>query len=150
MALIWKKGYFWPTFTFSSHQGKVLQHISQTHTYTYFAHPIDFFCPTNFEKKYEFIRYGFSLVWVLVLIITRAILEQSVKQNGEQNLSWKSTTDMYLHQLIELTLSLRLYTSSFGRSTVSATLHLAIKTSIIFDDRHNMNSACKWQIFHQL
>ena len=34
----------------------------------YFAHPIDFFCLTNFEKKKkkkkknEFIRYGFSLV----------------------------------------------------------------------------------------
>ena len=45
-----------------------LQHISHSHPYTYFAHPIDFFCLTNFEKKYEFIRYGFSLVWVLVLI----------------------------------------------------------------------------------
>ena len=33
---------------------------------------------TNFEKKYEFIRYGFSLVWVLVLILIRAILEQSI------------------------------------------------------------------------
>ena len=41
---------------------KFLQHISHSHTYTYFAHPIDFFCLTNFEKKYEFIRYGFSLV----------------------------------------------------------------------------------------
>ena len=30
---------------------KFLQHISQTHTYTYFAHPIDFFCLTNFEKN---------------------------------------------------------------------------------------------------
>ena len=29
---------------------KFLQHISQTHTYTYFAHPIDLFCLTNFEK----------------------------------------------------------------------------------------------------
>ena len=28
-----------------------LQHISHSHTYTYFAHPIDFFCLTNFEKK---------------------------------------------------------------------------------------------------
>ena len=28
-----------------------LQHISQTHTYTYFAHPIDCFCLTNFEKN---------------------------------------------------------------------------------------------------
>ena len=54
----------------------------------YFAHPIDFFCLTNFEKKKnkktkkkkktEFIRYGFSLVWVLVLILIRAILEQSI------------------------------------------------------------------------
>ena len=35
----------------------------------YFAHPIDFYCLTNFEKKYEFIRFGFSLVWVLVLIL---------------------------------------------------------------------------------
>ena len=30
---------------------KFLQHISQTHTYTYFAYPIDFFCLTNFEKN---------------------------------------------------------------------------------------------------
>ena len=40
--------------TFSSHQGKLqkfLQHISHSHTYTYFAHPIDFFCLTNFEKN---------------------------------------------------------------------------------------------------
>ena len=26
---------------------KFLQHISHSHTYTYFAHPIDFFCLTN-------------------------------------------------------------------------------------------------------
>ena len=30
---------------------KFLQHISHSHTYMYFAHPIDFFCLTNFEKK---------------------------------------------------------------------------------------------------
>ena len=30
---------------------KFLHRISQTHTYTYFAHPIDLFCLTNFEKK---------------------------------------------------------------------------------------------------
>ena len=41
---------------------KILQHISHSLTYTYFAHPINSFCLTNFEKKYEFIRYGFSLV----------------------------------------------------------------------------------------
>ena len=66
-----KKGYFWPTFHIFSHQGKVTKipsaHISLTsllphiHTYMNFASPIDFFCLTNFEKKYEFIRYGFSL-----------------------------------------------------------------------------------------
>ena len=46
----------------------------------YFAHPIDFSALplTSFEKKYEFIRYGFSLVWVMVLILIRAILEQSI------------------------------------------------------------------------
>ena len=31
-------------------------------------------------KKYEFIRYGFSLVWHLVLILIRAILEQSIDE----------------------------------------------------------------------
>ena len=63
-----KRAIFDLLFTFSSHQGKVTKipsaHISNTYcTYTYFAHPIDFFYLTNFEKKkYEFIRYGFSLV----------------------------------------------------------------------------------------
>ena len=31
----------------------------------YFSHSIDFFALPNLKKKYEFIRYGFSLVWVL-------------------------------------------------------------------------------------
>ena len=57
---------------------KFLQHLSHSHTYTYFAHPIDFL-PYQFWKKYEFIRYGFSLVWFLVLTLIRAILEQSIK-----------------------------------------------------------------------
>ena len=43
-----------------------------------FAHPVDFFLAYQFWKKYEFIRYGFSLVWDLVLILIRAILEQSI------------------------------------------------------------------------
>ena len=82
MALIWKKGYFWPTFqiflvTREKFQ-KFLYHISHSHTYAYFAHPIDLFFPYQFWKKYEFIRYGFSLVWVLVSILIRAILEQSI------------------------------------------------------------------------
>ena len=38
---------------------------------TFFALPI-------LKKKCEFIRYGFSLVWFLVLILIRAILEQSM------------------------------------------------------------------------
>ena len=75
-----KRAIFDLLFTFFSYQGKVTKipsaHIS--HTYMYFAHPIDLFCLTNFEKKYKFIRYGFSLVWVLVLILIRAILEQSI------------------------------------------------------------------------
>ena len=49
-----KRGYFWPTLTFFSHQGndtKILQHISHfIHTHTYFAHPIYFFCVPNFAK----------------------------------------------------------------------------------------------------
>ena len=60
-----KRAIFDLLFTFFSHQGKLqkfLQHISHSHTYMYFAHPIDLFCLTNFEKKYEFIRYGFPLV----------------------------------------------------------------------------------------
>ena len=42
-------------FTFFSHQGKVTKipsaHLTHIHTYTYFAHPIDLFCLTNFEKN---------------------------------------------------------------------------------------------------
>ena len=30
---------------------KFLQHMSHSHKYMYFAHPIDFFCLTNFEKN---------------------------------------------------------------------------------------------------
>ena len=30
---------------------KFLQHVSHSHTYTYFAHPIDFFCLNNCEKN---------------------------------------------------------------------------------------------------
>ena len=49
-----KRAFFDLLFTFFSHQGKLqkfLQHISHPHTYMYFAHPIDFFCLTNFEKN---------------------------------------------------------------------------------------------------
>ena len=47
-----KRAIFDLLFTCFSHQGKVTEiptaHIS--HTYMYFAHSIDFFCLTNFEK----------------------------------------------------------------------------------------------------
>ena len=57
---------------------KFLLHLLHSHTYMYFAHPTDFFALPILKKKYEFIRYGFSLVWFLVLILIRAILEQSI------------------------------------------------------------------------
>ena len=49
----------------------------------YFAHPIDFFDQfwkkkMKKYKKYKVMRYGFSLVLFLVLILIRAILEQSI------------------------------------------------------------------------
>ena len=56
---------------------KFLQHISLTYIHV-FCSPYWLFLPYQFWKKYEFIRYGFSLVWVLVLILIRAILEQSI------------------------------------------------------------------------
>ena len=76
-----KRAIFDPLSTFFSYQGKVTKiplAVSHSHTYMYFAHPIDFFALINFEKKYEFVRNGFSLVWFLVLILIRAILEQSI------------------------------------------------------------------------
>ena len=70
-------------FTFFSHHGKLTKipsaHISLTYMHVFCSPYWLFFCLTNFEKKkYEFIRYGFSLVWVLVLSLIRAILEQSI------------------------------------------------------------------------
>ena len=47
----------------------------------YFAHPIDFFALPILKKKIEFTGYGFSSVWFLVLILIRAILEQSINNN---------------------------------------------------------------------
>ena len=78
-----KRAIFDLPFIFSSHQGKVSKtpstHISNTYIRV-FCSPYWLFCLTNFEKKkkYKFIRYGFSLVWVLVLILIHAILEQSM------------------------------------------------------------------------
>ena len=63
-------------FTFFSQQGKVTK-IPSAHILLAYIHvfcsPYSLFLPYQFWKKYEFIRYGFSLVWVLVLILIRAI-----------------------------------------------------------------------------
>ena len=68
-------------FTLFSRQGKVTNipsaHISLTYIHV-FCSPYWLFLPYQFWKKYEFIRYGFSLVWVFVLILICAILEQSI------------------------------------------------------------------------
>ena len=76
-----KRAIFDLLFTFFSHQGKVTKipsaHISLTYIHI-FCSAYWLFFPYQFWKKYEFIWYGFSLVWVLVLILIRAILEQSI------------------------------------------------------------------------
>ena len=58
---------------------KILRHIFHLHKYTYLAYPIDFFA-LQICKKYEFIKYGCSLVRLLVLILIGAILEQSINK----------------------------------------------------------------------
>ena len=54
-------------FTFFSHQGKVTKipsaHISITYIQTCILLTLLTFLPYQFWKKYEFIRYGFSLVY---------------------------------------------------------------------------------------
>ena len=75
-----KRAIFDLLFTFSIVRGKSYKNSFSTylkHIHV-FCSPYSLFCLTNFEKKYEFIRYGFSLVWVLVLILIGAILEQSI------------------------------------------------------------------------
>ena len=49
-----KEGYFWPTFHIFLLRGESYKNsfcTYLTHIHTYFAHPIDFFCVTNFEKN---------------------------------------------------------------------------------------------------
>ena len=82
-----KRSYFWPIFTIFSYQEKVTKipsaHISLTYICILLTLLTFFFIsPYQFWKKYEFIRYGFSLVWFLVLILICAILEQSI------NIKW--------------------------------------------------------------
>ena len=97
-----KRAIFDLLFTFSSHQGKVtkipLAHISLTYIHAICSPYWLFLSSYQFWKKYEFIRYDFSLVWVLVLILIRAILEQSINNKMVSKISvGMSTTDMYLH-----------------------------------------------------
>ena len=75
------KGYYDLLFAFFSHQGKVTKipsaHISLTYLHV-FCSPYLLFSLTILKKNIRIIRYGFSLIWVLVLILIRAILEQSI------------------------------------------------------------------------
>ena len=64
-----KRSIFDLLFTFFSHQGKVTKMSSAYISLTYihlFCSPYWLFSLYRFWKKYKFIRYGFSLVWVLV------------------------------------------------------------------------------------
>ena len=77
--LFWKRAIFELLFTFlvtREKTQKFLQHISHLHTRTFLT--LLTFLPSQFCKTYEFIMYGFSLVRLLVLILIRAILEQSI------------------------------------------------------------------------
>ena len=60
MALIWKKGYFWPTFHIflvtREKLLKFLQHISHLHTYMYFAYPIEYFALPILKKNFGVIQ----------------------------------------------------------------------------------------------
>ena len=90
-----KRAYLNLLFTFFStatreKTHKFLQLTSHLYTHTYFAHRIEVnFLPSQFwRKKMKFIMYGFSLVLLLLLILLRAILGQSINNKMfEQNLS---------------------------------------------------------------
>ena len=75
-----------------------------THIHTCILLTLLTFLPYQFWKKkwiYQArdIRYGFSLVWFLVLILICAILEQPINNKKVSKTQVEmSTTDMYLHQ----------------------------------------------------
>ena len=97
-----KKGYFWPTFHIFQTPGKSCKNSFSTylkHIHSRILLTLLTFLPSQFwKKKYEFIRHGFSLVWVLVLILIRAILEQSINNKMVSKIEVEmSTTDVYLH-----------------------------------------------------
>ena len=98
-----KRAFFDLLFTFFLSPGKSYKnsfstYLTRIHTPSFFCSPYWLFIlPYQFWKKYEFIRYGFSLVWVLVLILIRAILEQSINNKMVSKIKvGMSTTDMYL------------------------------------------------------
>ena len=75
-----KRAIFDLLFTFFSHQGKVtkfLQHISHSHTYYVFCSPHWLFLSYQLWKKNTNLS-GMVFLWVLVLILIWAILEQSI------------------------------------------------------------------------
>ena len=65
-----KKGYFDLLFTFFGHQERHKNSFSTylTHIHVCILLTLLTFLPYQFCKNYKFIMYGFSLVWLLVLI----------------------------------------------------------------------------------
>ena len=85
-----KKVIFDLLFTFFSHQGKVTKipsaHISLTYIHL-FCSPYWLFCLTNFEKNTNL--SGMVSIWYescMVLILIRAILEQSINNKMVSNI----------------------------------------------------------------
>ena len=96
MVLIWKRVIFDLLFTYFNHQGKdkkIIQHISHLHTYTYFAHPSDFFAFPNLQKLRIY------HVWFL-FGATSGVDSYSHHFHGEQNLGW-NVYYWYLFKLME-------------------------------------------------
>ena len=70
---------------------KFLEHIFHSHTYMYFAHPIDFFCHTNFEKVQIYqVWFLFGIFGMIPGVDSYSCHFGTINklQNGEQNLSW--------------------------------------------------------------
>ena len=96
-----KRAIFDLLFKFFSHQEKVTKipsaHISLTYIHV-FCSPYWLFLPYQFWKKIRIYQIRFLLVWVLVLILIRAILEQSINNKLVSKIYvGMSTSDMYLH-----------------------------------------------------
>ena len=75
------------------------QHISHSHNTRILLTLLKCFAYTNFatKKKYKLFKHGFSLVRLLVLILIRAILEQSIINKMVTKIYvGMSTTNIYL------------------------------------------------------